>query len=190
MVPSGIDQFDGLAAKRQPHALRVENVRSPDIGMQFSRGQRSVSVTVCSSEEVGRHPAAAAIVCERVHDLIQLESTVVVAIEHVSRHLGDAAVHVPGNVLVGHKARCIRKDCAAFDVIPMAVAVNHIPDRHPEAFGELLFHPGGKRRVDGIRKDDALRSHHEEREVVVIARPIDVALDVDDLARGPAALGH
>ena len=90
---------------------------------------------------------------------------------------------------MGHKARGIREDGAAFDVIPMAVAVDDVPNRNFESLGELLFHPGGKCRVNRIREDDAFRRHHEQREIVVVPRAIDVAFDIYYLAGGPALLG-
>ena len=76
----------------------------------------------------------------------------------------------------------IRENCSAFNVIPMAVAVDDIPHRHFEALGELLFHPRRKGGIDGIGEDDAFRRHHEQRKIVVVACPVNVSLDVDDLA--------
>ena len=76
----------------------------------------------------------------------------------------------------------IREDGPAFDVIPVAVTVDHILHRNFEAFRELFLHPRGKGGVDGIGKDDSFRSHHEQREVIVVPRPVNIAFDIDDFA--------
>ena len=189
MVSSGIDQLDGFAAQRQAHAFGIENVGPADVGLQFRGRQGSIAVTVRGSEEVGRHAATSAVVGKRTDNLLKLEPSVAIAIQHVARHLRNAAIHISTHVLVGDEARSIRKYGAAFDVIPMAMAVDDIANRNLESLSELLFHPCRECRVDRIREDDSFRRDHEQREIVVVARAIDVAFDIDYLAGRSALLG-
>jgi hypothetical protein len=86
---------------------------------------------------------------------------------------------------VSNEARGIGKYGAAFDVIPMAVTVDDITNGNTKAFGKLFLHPGCESCVDRIGEDNSLGSDHEEREIVIASRSIDVAFDVDDLAGGP-----
>jgi hypothetical protein len=188
MIAAGMDQIHTLAAQRQRHAIRIEHIRPANILLQFRGRHRAVAVAIGCSEPSGRHAAASLVVRQRADDFVLFEPAVVVAVQHVAGHLRNAPVHIPRHVFMGDETRGIRKDVAAFRMVEMAVAVDHVADRNAEPFGELLFHPGGEGRVDGIRENDAFRRHHEQRKVVVIARPIDIAFDVDDLARRPSAL--
>ena len=194
MIPSGVDQLHALAAERQLHALGVEDVGLPDVGLQLRRRERTVAVAIGRLEESSGHAAAAAVVRQRIDDLVQLEAAVVVAVQHVTGHLRDAPVHVPRDVLVRHDASRVGEHGSAFDVVPVTVAVDHVADRHLEPLGELLLQPGGERRVDRVREDDAVGRDQEDGEVVVAAGAIEIPGDLDDLtgrtARWPLGGTH
>jgi hypothetical protein len=157
--------------------------------LQFRGRQESIAVAVCSTEEIGGHAAATTVVVKRADNFLKLEPSIAIAIQHVSRHLRNAAVHISTHVLVGDEARGVCKYGSAFNVIPMAMAVDDVPNRNFESLGELLFHPCRECRVNRICKDDSFGRDHEQREIIVIARAIDVAFDIYYLAGWPALLG-
>src|SRR5262245_55205288 len=103
MVSSGVDKLDSLYPQRTAHSFRIENIRTTNFLLQFRWSHRTVAIPIRSPEESGGHATAAGIVVQRPDDLIQLETATVVSVEHVARHLRNAAIHVPGHILVSYE---------------------------------------------------------------------------------------
>lgn len=108
-------------------------------------------------------------------ELLGLELPVVVAIYHVAGHMRIPPIHVRTNGLMRDELCRIGKDGSALDVIPVAVAVNDVPDRHLEAFRKLLFQPGRKRSVERIREDDAVGRHQKDAVPGAAACTVEIA---------------
>ena len=81
----------------------------------------------------------------------------------------------------------VGEDDAARGVIPVAVRVEHVADRHLEPRRDLRLEPAREVAVDRIAHDDAVGRHQEHRVVVVVLRAIELTGDVDDAARAAAA---
>ena len=107
--------------------------------MKLRRREETIAVAVGSAEEACRHSATAGVRIERSDDLIQFKAAVVVAIEHVSGHLWNPAVHVSSDVLVRDEASSVGKNAASFNVVPVAVAVDDISNGDVEPLCELLL---------------------------------------------------
>ena len=115
-------------------------------------------------------------------DLIRIDGAVLIAIDHVARHVRVAAVHVPQHVLVRDELGRVGEDVSAGGVIEVAVAVDNVPHRHREAAAELVLQPCRERRIDGIAEDDAVARHEEDRVPVAVPSPIQITGERNDLA--------
>ena len=61
------------------------------------------------------------------------------------------------------------------------MAVDHVLHRHLEPSRQLALEPRREFSSDWLNEHDAVRRHHEHREIVVHARVIDVARELADL---------
>jgi len=85
-------------------------------------------------------------------------------------------------VVVGDDDRRVGEDLAAGDVVGVIVAVDHVPHGLVESLLDLVFQPLRGAGVDRIGDDHARRGDRENRVVVVVPEPVDLARDLRDLA--------
>ena len=76
--------------------------------------------------------------------------------------------------------RRVREYDTARGVVPVAVGIENVADRHFEARRELRLQPAGEVTVDRIAHDDALGRHEEHRVVIVVLGAIQLPRHVDD----------
>ncbi len=100
VVQAGVHELDDLAAELDAHAVVVDDRRLDDVLLQLLRRRDAVAVAVDAVEEAGAHAADAGPRVGRDVDLVAVDDAVVVAVDHVARHLRVAAVHVAQHVLV------------------------------------------------------------------------------------------
>ncbi len=182
-------QLDDFAAELDAHAVVVDDRRLDDELLQLLRRRDAVAVAVDAVEEAGAHAADAGPRVRRDVDLVAVDDAVVVAVDHVARHLRVAAVHVAQHVLVADERCGVRERGAAGGVIEVAVAVDDVAHGLArEARVELALQPRRERLVDRIAEDDAGRRHEKHRVPVAVARAVEIAFDLRDFARRRARL--
>ena len=174
-----------------PHAVVVDDRRLDDVLLQLLRRRDAVAVAIDAVEEAGAHAADAGPRVRRDVDLVAVDDAVVVAVDHVARHLRVAAVHVAQHVLVRDERRRVREHGAARRMIEVAVAVDDVAHGAAgEARVELALQPRRERLVDRVAQDDAGRRHEEHGVPVAVAGAVEIAVDLRDLARRRARLSE
>ena len=86
------------------------------------------------------------------------------------------------HVAVADELRGVREHHTARRVVPVAMGVEDVADRHLEPRRDLAFQPAREVAVDRIAHDDALGRHQEHGVVVVVLRAIQLTGHVDDAA--------
>src|SRR5262245_22965400 len=187
MVLTGIDQLDCLVAQPNLHSLRIHNVGAAYFRKIFCGCHVSVLIAIVRSEEAFRHSANTRVCRCRTDDLFCFELTVVITVNHVAGHVRKPSVHVPKHAFLCDEARGIRENGSAFDVIPVAVAVDHITDwSSGKALIELRLEPLCKIRVEGVDKNDAVGGQQKRAVPQSILRSIKIVHDLYDLATSTA----
>src|SRR6516165_7531941 len=98
----------------------------------------AVGISIVRAEKIFGHPADTGMVRKGLDDFFNFSLTIIVAVDHIARHVRIAAIHIAKHAFLRNKASCLRKDRAAFDVIPVAVTVDYVPDRYSrKSFVEL-----------------------------------------------------
>ncbi len=179
VVLAGEDQLQGRAAERQGHGVRIGDVGRHDIGEILGRGDVAVAVAVLVREPEVGHAADPGVLGARIVDLVQLDSAVGILVDHVTGHVRVSAVHVLAHAVLGDEQGRVAERGAAFDMVPVAVAVDHVADRHARiAFGQLGLQPLGEFHADRVDEDDPRLGDREQRPPVAVAGPEDVIGDL------------
>src|SRR5687768_12691253 len=184
MVEPWVHELDDFAAELDAHPLAVDDRRFDDVLLKLARRRNAVAVAVDAVEESGTHAADATTRVRGDVDLVAVDDAVVVAVDHVAGHLRVTAVHVAQHVFVGDENRRVREDATARRMVEMAVAVDDVADGLArKARVELTLEPWREVLVDRIAEDDSGRSHEKHRVPVAVARAVEIAVDLHDLAR-------
>jgi hypothetical protein len=189
MVQTRVDDLDGLPAKHDPHRLRIDDVGPPDIRLQLLRRDVAVLVAIHRRERGATEAADARRGVGRNTDVLRIDAPVVVAVDHVARHVGIAPVHVAQHVFMRYEGRGICKHAAACRVIEVTVAVDDVTHRHLEAFVQLRPQPACELQVDRVAEDDAGGGDENDRVPVAVAGPVQVGRNLDNLAGRRARCG-
>ena len=97
-------ELDHLAAELDTHAVAVHDRRPHDVLLQFLRGDLAVLVEIRDVEPSRKHAADPRPRVGRDVNLVAVDDAVVVAIDHVARHLRVTTVHVSQHVLVADES--------------------------------------------------------------------------------------
>ena len=120
-------------------------------------------IAVVRAEETLGHAADAGMRLERTHDLVQFELAIVVAVDHIARHVRDAPVHIAQDASLCYEVGRGGEYGAALYVVPVAMAINDVADRHArESPVELGLEPGREIGGERIDQDDALRRNQKQ----------------------------
>ena len=87
-------------------------------------------IAVMTLEEARRHSAYSRMGSGGSRNLLQFELTVIVAVDHVARHVGIPPVHVFEHPLLGDELSGVSEQAAPFDMVPVAVTIDDVPHGH------------------------------------------------------------
>ena len=124
MVFTRKNQLDGFAAEYQLHSIGVHDIGAAHLRVILCRRHVAIVVPVVALKETRGHSADSRMRHSRPDDFFELELPVIVAVDHIARHMRVSAIHIPQYTFLRNDFCGIAERSRAFNVIKMAGVCN------------------------------------------------------------------